>query len=139
VRLKSRMDLRKQVVDPIQRKAPWVVPPSSRTGEMAPPSEGTVERFWSLGETEPRPLESSERGRSWRSEQEPNRRCRETTWGVRGGNAFREGSTSADMKRGRAEGSHPGRRETSPRRNTGGFEQDYAQARGQRMHEKQIG
>src|SRR5580658_2400651 len=40
------------------------------------------------------------------------------TRGVRGRNAAREGSTSADMKRGRAEGPHPGRRKTSPCRDT---------------------
>jgi hypothetical protein len=44
--------------------------------------------------------------------------CRETTWGVRGRDAFREGSTSAVMKRGRAEGQHSGRREASPRTNS---------------------
>jgi hypothetical protein len=33
--------------------------------------------------------------------------CRETTAGVRGRDASREGSTSADMKRGRAKGQHP--------------------------------
>jgi len=57
-RLKCRMDLRKQAVGLAQRKSLRVVPPSSRSGEMAPPSEGTVGRFWSLGETEPHPLQS---------------------------------------------------------------------------------
>jgi len=106
---------------------------------MAPPSEGTVERFWSLGETEPRPLERSGSGEELAVGIGAEGWCRETTWGVRGRNASREGSTSADMKRGRAEGSHPGRREASPRRKMRGFGQDNVQARGQRMHEKQIG
>jgi hypothetical protein len=39
------------------------------TEEMAPLSEGTVERFWSLGENGPRGLKSSARGRSWTSDE----------------------------------------------------------------------
>jgi len=79
--------------------------------EMAPLREGTVERFWSLGSTDSRAREQRA-GRSWRSVKEPTAGAEGTTRGGRDGVTAREGSTSADMKRGRAEGQHPGRRET---------------------------
>jgi len=124
LRLKRLVDLRKQAVDPIQRKAPRVVPPSSRyrgDGSSTRGDGGTILVFRFSG---PHALESSARGRSWWSEQEPTRRCRETTGGVRGRYTSREGSSSADMKRGRAEGQHPGRRETPPSNQRSASSQD---------------
>jgi len=71
-----------------------------------------VGRFWPVGDRGLRAFERNARGPSWTSEMEPTIRCRAATGGVRGSNEAREGSPSADMKRGRAEGQHPGRRET---------------------------
>jgi len=112
--MKCRVDLRRQTEDSIRRKAPRVVPPSSRDRGDGSSKRGDGGTILASRWNGPRAFERSARGSSWRSEQEPTRRCRVATGDARGWDASREGSTSADMKRGRAEGQHPGRRETPP-------------------------
>jgi len=66
-----------------------------------------------------------------------DRRCQETTKGVRGWVAPREGSASAVMKRGRAKGqSSRASRDVAASREAAS-DQDTVRVRGQRMREKQ--
>lgn len=82
--LKRHSDLRRQAGETTRRKASWVVPPSLRHEEMAPQSEGTVERFWSRGQTRLFARERRAGSASWSSGGEPGGRCPDTTWDARG-------------------------------------------------------